>query len=340
MEEAYFSNIKNILVEKINSAQNEISIAVAWFTNQELFDVIIECLNKNIQINIILIDDYINKNEYGIDFSYFIERGGNLFFSTDEKIMHNKFCIIDNKTLITGSYNWTYYAENKNWENILITNNTAIVNQYRTEFDTIRISLQKTEVYEPYTLYNIETDIFSNDYNYLIQDLSLKGEIIGNKVIAEEISQLRNKIKINIVEPISIPHKTIIPSHNKQNNRPLRLKYSLGIRCIINGQNDCTLKVLNKGTLVPCTKSVVTQTVNDNQTSILCETVKGEHLKADSNLSLGKININDLPPLKAGLAKMETTISVDANGYLCVIAKNIKVGSSLEATYYDNDLVI
>lgn len=51
MEEAYFSNIKTILIEKISKAQNEVSIAVAWFTNQELLDAITECLNKNIQIN-------------------------------------------------------------------------------------------------------------------------------------------------------------------------------------------------------------------------------------------------------------------------------------------------
>lgn len=88
--------------------------------------------------------------------------------------MHNKFCIIDNQIVITGSYNWTYYAENKNWENILITKNSAIINQYRVEFNKIKTTLQKVEQYKPYTFCNIESDIFSNNYNYLIEDLSLK----------------------------------------------------------------------------------------------------------------------------------------------------------------------
>jgi phosphatidylserine/phosphatidylglycerophosphate/cardiolipin synthase-like enzyme len=34
--------------------------------------------------------------------------------------MHNKFCVINNKILINGFYNWTYYAEDRNRENVLI----------------------------------------------------------------------------------------------------------------------------------------------------------------------------------------------------------------------------
>jgi len=337
MEEACFSNIRTKLIEKISKAQNEISIAVAWFTNQDLFNAIIECLNKNIRIDIILIDDYINKNEYGLNFSYFIEKGGNLFFSTNVKIMHNKFCIIDNQIVITGSYNWTYYAENKNWENILITKNSAIINQYRVEFDKIKTTLQKVEQYKPYTFCNIESDIFSNNYNYLIEDLSLKEKITGNN-ITEHISQLKNKIKI--MESISISHKAATSSSNAPHEYPSQLKYSLGIRCRINNINDCVLRVLEKGTSVPCKNSVITSTVSDNQTLVRIEVLGGECLKANSNISFGWLDITDLPSLKAGLAKIETTISVDKNGRIDVIAKNIEKGSSYKDTYYAKDLVI
>ena len=54
------------------------------------------------------------------DFQKFIDIGGHFYFSDTRNPMHNKFCVIDNKVLINGSYNWTYYAEDRNRENILI----------------------------------------------------------------------------------------------------------------------------------------------------------------------------------------------------------------------------
>ena len=55
--------------------------------------------------------------------------------------MHNKYCIIDNDTVITGSYNWTTAAETKNDENITIhcicSDGSDLVKKYILE--TIKI---------------------------------------------------------------------------------------------------------------------------------------------------------------------------------------------------------
>ena len=45
--------------------------------------------------------------------------------------MHNKFAIIDGKLLINGSFNWTYQATKKNFENVVVTNNESLVNQFQ-----------------------------------------------------------------------------------------------------------------------------------------------------------------------------------------------------------------
>ena len=54
--------------------------------------------------------------------------------NTKKILMHNKFCIFDKEALITGSYNWTYYAETRNIENIVITNDASMVSLFRDEF--------------------------------------------------------------------------------------------------------------------------------------------------------------------------------------------------------------
>ena len=51
--------------------------------------------------------------------------------------MHNKFVIIDDKLLLTGSFNWSFSAVNKNWENIMITGNPDIVNPYIDNFEQL-----------------------------------------------------------------------------------------------------------------------------------------------------------------------------------------------------------
>ncbi|XP_013782854.1 mitochondrial cardiolipin hydrolase-like [Limulus polyphemus] len=54
--------------------------------------------------------------------------------STTTFLMHHKFIIIDNETLINGSFNWTKQAVTGNYENILITNQKELVEPYSAEF--------------------------------------------------------------------------------------------------------------------------------------------------------------------------------------------------------------
>lgn len=48
--------------------------------------------------------------------------------------MHNKFCVIDNQKVITGSYNWSENAENKNDENAAVVYDNDIASYYSVEF--------------------------------------------------------------------------------------------------------------------------------------------------------------------------------------------------------------
>ena len=48
--------------------------------------------------------------------------------------MHNKFAIIDNRLLLTGSYNWTFSANNRNDENLLIIDDPEIIKIFQNQF--------------------------------------------------------------------------------------------------------------------------------------------------------------------------------------------------------------
>ena len=50
---------------------------------------------------------------------------------------HNKFAVVDDSTVITGSYNWTVKAES-NFENLLVLNCPELAKQYASEWESIR----------------------------------------------------------------------------------------------------------------------------------------------------------------------------------------------------------
>lgn len=182
MIEAYFSNIEQQIIKKLSVAEHQVFVAVAWFTNEVLFEELLKCLKRGLSVSVIIMDDYINRNELALDFTKFIEAGGMLFFSKGKK-MHNKFCIIDS-LLITGSYNWTYYAEKLNCENIIFIDDVPVVQKYTSEYNKLQDSFTKITNYEPLKLKQItDTDLLS-DYNYLCNDLFLKGQKYKDEIVA------------------------------------------------------------------------------------------------------------------------------------------------------------
>lgn len=111
-----FADIKKIIIEELNKAINTIYVCVAWFTDEDLRDVLLNKYKGGVDVRVITYQDGVNK-KHGVDFQGipFIkkrsDRGG---------IMHRKYCIIDNHITISGSYNWTDNASEHNDENIEI----------------------------------------------------------------------------------------------------------------------------------------------------------------------------------------------------------------------------
>ena len=83
-------------------------------------------------------NDDINQN--AIDFEQ-LNLGKSAIYRVGDgnmDLMHNKFCVIDGYTVITGSYNWSYKAQ-KNHENIIITKgDDVLAKQFINQFVALR----------------------------------------------------------------------------------------------------------------------------------------------------------------------------------------------------------
>ena len=174
--EAIFENIAERILTEIQKANNSIYIAVAWFTNKSIFEQLIKKAKNGCQIQIIISNDLINENS-SIDFNKLEKHNGKVYKigNGDTELMHNKFCIIDFNTVITGSYNWSYKAEN-NFENIVInSNDTSLAEQFVTEFNQI-----KKKYYPNETIQN----------EFPIEIIIKRLEIIKNIILLEDIDDI------------------------------------------------------------------------------------------------------------------------------------------------------
>lgn len=134
---SYFQDIEHHIIKHIQLAESRLLIAVAWFTNTNIGKEIIK--KNSLDIEIIVDDNKINREcknllelqSNNVDLTFVKDLTKNYY------LMHNKFCVIDNKIVITGSYNWTH-AANSNDENITISIDCENAALYTHEFRRIK----------------------------------------------------------------------------------------------------------------------------------------------------------------------------------------------------------
>ena len=151
--QAYFEDIQVQISKELNSAKSSIHIAVAWFTDNELFTQLCSKASDGITVELLLMDDEINRNS-GISYQSLVTSHGKLWqikTDGDTRLMHNKFCIIDNETIINGSYNWTKKAKHNHESITIIKESPDLAIQFLDEFNKLKYPpSKKVDLKSPY----------------------------------------------------------------------------------------------------------------------------------------------------------------------------------------------
>ena len=138
--QAYFDDIQLHILHELRKATSSIHIAVAWFTDPDIFEQLCQKAGSGIRVGLIVVNDSINRKG-GLRYERLRDLGGIFMMIGDNKknstTMHNKFCVIDGVTVITGSYNWSRKAK-QNSENIaVISGHPELAQQFIEEFESI-----------------------------------------------------------------------------------------------------------------------------------------------------------------------------------------------------------
>jgi phosphatidylserine/phosphatidylglycerophosphate/cardiolipin synthase-like enzyme len=139
--EVYFSpedDFEQRLLELVEGAKESIQFLAFAFTNKNLSDALIQKYQEGVSISGV----FDKKQDSGFlkrysKYTTLLQNGLNVKLDGNRQTMHNKVFIIDSKTVVTGSYNFTIKANNENNENILVIHNKEFANRYIKEFNEI-----------------------------------------------------------------------------------------------------------------------------------------------------------------------------------------------------------
>jgi phosphatidylserine/phosphatidylglycerophosphate/cardiolipin synthase-like enzyme len=136
------------LLQELKSARREILVQAYSFTSDALSTALIDAKKRGVHVDIVL--DKSNELERYSDLRIFMDQGLAPTVDHNHAIAHNKVMIIDGKTLVTGSFNFTKQAEDENAENLLIfKGHPEMVRAYRQNFLAHKAHSKPAQIKQP-----------------------------------------------------------------------------------------------------------------------------------------------------------------------------------------------
>ena len=149
-----------------------------------------------------------------MDFNAIEESGGFIHWNNTNTLMHDKFCIIDENIVITGSYNWTNKAEYNDESVMIIRNEVSVTSSYLNLFEKLinkypisRFKCENTETHEVLEQNILETEPFNAmaKINGYFDILEYSKIIIACRYVNKE----ENKVQLSIFDYSTL--KPILP---------------------------------------------------------------------------------------------------------------------------------
>ncbi|MGQ9542993.1 MAG: phospholipase D family nuclease [Candidatus Bathyarchaeia archaeon] len=125
---------KSKLIYLLGRANKTIHVMIYSFTLDDISDALVSARNRGVEVKIVFERESLN--EYS-EYNKLRGAGVQVRVDTNPALMHNKVAIIDSLITITGSYNWSGSAEDRNNENMIILRSAEIASIYEGEFNKI-----------------------------------------------------------------------------------------------------------------------------------------------------------------------------------------------------------
>lgn len=131
------------ILSAINKAETEILIQSYMFTDAEIAEALIKAHKRNVNVLVIYDKRYLGKTADKI--GALKQAGINTFADAIAGIAHSKVMVIDRQTTLTGSYNFTEAAQERNVENLVLIEDEDVANQFARQWFT-RYTVQEEKI--------------------------------------------------------------------------------------------------------------------------------------------------------------------------------------------------
>ena len=197
--QAYYEDILQHIINEIDKAQHSVLIAVNILSNQQLTDLLNIKAKNNVGVEIIITGGQTNASLETLK-----QKGGRVWHSDKSIERQNPFCIIDNSSLLTGSYSLNEAVTNEHENVTIIQDDQKLIQQFVHEFHVLKEQIVgKQAVTTDYKKMLIRLETLKNvislhdveDINYQIKKLHQLAEGSENWTTILEIIDAVTKEK-------------------------------------------------------------------------------------------------------------------------------------------------
>lgn len=132
-------SVARVIEQRIGQTSISLDVALYRLNNPKLAGAVSDAARRGVLVRVI-----IDRRKYeedsqtrlllqdsGLPFRLLLGRG------RKGSKMHHKFAILDGRTALTGSYNWTLESEEENYDHLVILQDPQVLEAYRREFDLL-----------------------------------------------------------------------------------------------------------------------------------------------------------------------------------------------------------
>jgi phospholipase D len=137
---AFARDCDDMLLQGIKSARKEILVAAFTFTRHQFADALIERKQNGVSVHVKM-DATQAKSEYGKPIVKKLEDAGiavKQIKMPSRQAQHNKFMVIDQNFVMTGSFNFSSAATNHNYENLVRIDSRITAGRFSREWQRIK----------------------------------------------------------------------------------------------------------------------------------------------------------------------------------------------------------
>jgi len=143
----YFSpngGCTDAIVKELSGAKTEVLVQAYSFTNKEIAKALVDASKRGVHTEVILDKSNVSAKYSAGDFT--AHMGIPTYIDSQHAIAHNKIMIIDREVIITGSFNFTKTAEERNAENLLVLRSEELAKAYIDNWEKHKAHSERYEV--------------------------------------------------------------------------------------------------------------------------------------------------------------------------------------------------